>query len=557
MHPDAIALFRELADRSPSEREEYYVRKRVPAALRAEVESLLRFDRQTTGSVHEHVAAAAQDLLNDHVADASQRSLATAPDSSPALASEIGEGRFPAGTVLGGRYRIISLLGRGGMGEVYRASDLKLRQPVALKFLPESTTGEPRLLARLHGEVRLARQISHPNVCRAYDIGEVDGSAYISMEYIDGEDLASLLRRIGRLPQDKALEIARRLCAGLAAAHDKGVVHRDLKPANIMVDGRGQVFITDFGLASTARDLAHTQVRSGTPAYMAPEQLQGREVSARSDLYALGLVLYEMFTGRRPFDQTRMPADRPRSVSSVVKDVDPVVAAVIERCLELDPRDRPVSALAVAASLPGGNPLAEALAAGITPSPQIVAASREGAGISVRSATLQLVFVVIGLIAVVGLGSFISILHLTPFDTPPEVLSQKARETIAAFGYSATPRDRHWGFFFGGNYQRYAESVEPRSEYEAQLAHGQPPLIYFWYRQSPQYLLPLNANATVDRQFDPPLALPGEVFVATDQRGRISLPDVSATRSSADTSSPERRSASDSRSGSTWNPGWS
>src|SRR5580692_6061938 len=132
------------------------------------------------------------------------------------------EGRFVPGTLLGGRYRIIGLLGRGGMGEVYRATDLMLGQSVALKFLPPEASSNPRLLERFHGEVRVARQVSHPNVCRVYDIGELEGTPFISMEYVDGEDLGSLLRRIGRLPGDKAIEIARKLCAGLAAAHSKG-----------------------------------------------------------------------------------------------------------------------------------------------------------------------------------------------------------------------------------------------------------------------------------------------------------------------------------------------
>src|ERR1017187_10101801 len=140
------------------------------------------------------------------------------------------EGRFVPGTLLGGRYRIIGLLGRGGMGEVYRATDLTLGQSVALKFLPEEASRNQRLLERFHGEVRVARLVSHPNVCRVYDIGEVEGMPFISMEYVDGEDLASLLLRIGRLPADKALETARKLCAGLAAAHDRGIIHRDLKP---------------------------------------------------------------------------------------------------------------------------------------------------------------------------------------------------------------------------------------------------------------------------------------------------------------------------------------
>src|SRR5260370_28358697 len=156
------------------------------------------------------------------------------------------------------------------MGEVYRATDLRLGQPVALKSLPEETATDPKTLARFHTEVRIARQVAHPNVCRVYDIGEVEGLSYISMEYVDGEDLHSLLRRIGRLPSDKALEIARKLCAGLAAAHDKGVLHRDLKPANIMIDGRGHVLITDFGLAGIILQLAGLQTRKRNPRYLAP-----------------------------------------------------------------------------------------------------------------------------------------------------------------------------------------------------------------------------------------------------------------------------------------------
>jgi serine/threonine protein kinase len=219
--------------------------------------------------------------------------------ATPISSSSIDEGRFPPGTVLADRYRIVGLVGQGGMGEVYRANDLKLGQPVALKFLPAATATNQQLLARFHAEVRIARQVSHPNVCRVYDIAEVDGATFLSMEYVDGEDLRSLLRRIGRLPGDKAIEISRKLCAGLAAAHDKGVLHRDLKPANIMIDGRGQVLITDFGLAALAGQLDGTHLREGTPAYMAPEQLAGKEVSVRSDVYALGLVLREMFGSER------------------------------------------------------------------------------------------------------------------------------------------------------------------------------------------------------------------------------------------------------------------
>src|SRR5262249_3807759 len=249
-------------------------------------------------------------------------------DAARFSASAPYEAKFISGAILADRYRIVGLLGRGGMGEVYRADDLKLSQPVALKFLPESLASDGAALARFHREVRVARQVSHPNICRVFDIGEIEGEHFLSMEYIDGEDLASLLRRIGRLSADKGVDIARQLCAGLAAAHESGVLHRDLKPANVMIDGRGKARITDFGLAGLAGEIRGDEVRAGTPAYIAPEQLAGEDVSIKSDIYSLGLVLYETFTGKRAFEasamadlvrqQTETP---PPSPSSVVKDL--------------------------------------------------------------------------------------------------------------------------------------------------------------------------------------------------------------------------------------------
>src|SRR5262245_36499001 len=196
------------------------------------------------------------------------------------------EGRFLPGTVVANRYRIYGLLGRGGMGEVYRADDLKLGQVVALKFLPRDIETDGARRARFLNEVKIARQISHANVCRVYDVGDIDGRHFLSMEYVDGEDMAALLRRIGHLPKDKAVQISRQICAGLAAAHEQGVLHRDLKPANVMIDGRGRAKITDFGLAVLGVGDGHER-GAGTPAYMAPEQLAGGEATVQSDVYAL------------------------------------------------------------------------------------------------------------------------------------------------------------------------------------------------------------------------------------------------------------------------------
>jgi hypothetical protein len=276
--------------------------------------------------------------------------------------------RFAPGTLLVGRYRLVAALGRGGMGEVYRADDLTLDQPVALKFLPAHLADDPDRLARFRKEVAVARRVSHPNVCRVYDLAEVDRQPFLTMEYVDGEDLASLLRRIGRVPEDKATVIARELCHGLAAVHEQQLVYRDLKPANVMLDGRGKVRLTDFGLAAAAEDLSRAESRVGTPAYMAPEQLDGKDVTASSDLFALGMVLYELFTGRRAFAGTDRDTP-PSTPSSHVGGLDPAVERVILLCVERDPRDRPASALAVAAGLPGGDTLASP-SSGETPSPR-------------------------------------------------------------------------------------------------------------------------------------------------------------------------------------------
>ena len=236
------------------------------------------------------------------------------------------------------------------MGEVYRADDLKLGQTVALKLLPDHLARDPARLAQFHNEVRVARTISHRNVCRTYDIGDADGRPFLTMEYVDGEDLASLLRRIGRFPQDKAVEVARQICAGLAAAHDRGVLHRDLKPANVMIDGEGHVRITEFGLAALAGSV--DDIRAGTPAYMAPEQLAGKEVTQRSDLYALGLVLFELFTGKRVFEAKTLndlialhESGALATPSSHVRDLEPTIERAILRCLEREPAKRPPSRL--------------------------------------------------------------------------------------------------------------------------------------------------------------------------------------------------------------------
>ncbi|HEX8813822.1 MAG TPA: serine/threonine-protein kinase, partial [Terracidiphilus sp.] len=420
------------------------------------------------------------------------------PSSRPSSSAEylLNEGRFLPGRLVASRYRIIALLGKGGMGEVYRADDLTLGQAVAMKFLPDEAGQDEAMLERFRNEVRMARRVSHPNVCRVYDVGEVDGQTFFTMEYVDGEDLASLLRRIGRLPPDKALDIARHLCAGLAAAHAKGVLHRDLKPANIMLDGRGQVVITDFGLAGLSDAIRGPEVRSGTPAYMSPEQLAGKEVSTRSDIYALGLVLYEVFTGKRAFAESTAkvlhgPSDRtPSRPSSVVKDLDPIVEKVILRCLEAEPTSRPATALAVAAALPGGDPLAAALAAGETPSPQLVAASGETTGLRPRIAVTCLLAVLVGLAAGTYLTIRYSAIEKMRLEQTPEVLAHRAREILTQIGYPDRPADSAYGFDFDTNFRDAVEKDSKTPPNWDEILAGRPTMLQFWYRQSPDLLDP-------------------------------------------------------------------
>jgi serine/threonine protein kinase len=463
----------------------------------------------------------------------SSRSSSRPPSSAEFL---LNEGRFLPGRLIAGRYRIIALLGRGGMGEVYRADDLTLGQGVALKFLPDQSARDEPTLERFRNEVRIARRVSHPNVCRVYDVGEVDGQTFFTMEYVDGEDLASLLRRIGRLPQDKALEIARQLCAGLAAAHAKGVLHRDLKPANIMLDGRGQVVITDFGLAGVADDIRGAEVSSGTPAYMAPEQIAGKEVSMRSDIYALGLVLYEVFTGKRAFAEKppvgvrHVHADRtPSRPSSVVKDLDPIVEKVILRCLEAEPSARPANALAVAAALPGGDPLAAALAAGETPSPQLVAAAGETTGLGPGIAVATLAAVLMGL----AIGAYLTIhygaLEKMHLEQTPEVLAHKAHEIVARAGYTERPADSAFGFDYDTNLRDSVEKEQKEQHATAEwdeIITARPSLLDFWYRQSPDLMRPTDytdtlLNPGIIAEEDPATTLSGMINVKLDPKGRL------------------------------------
>ena len=439
----------------------------------------------------------------------------------------IDDARFVAGTILAERYRIVGLLGRGGMGEVYRADDLKLGQPVALKFLPDHLSSNGAAQARFHREVRVARQVSHKNVCRVYDIGEIDGRQFLSMEFIKGEELSSLVRRIGRLPTDKAIQIARQLCAGLAAAHDVGVLHRDLKPANVMIDDHGNARITDFGLAGLAEEFRDDELTAGTPAYMAPEQLDGKEQTVRTDIYSLGLVLYELFTGKKAFEaatlreliKLRRGNTSPTTPTAIVKDLDPVVEKVIDRCMQKDPDLRPGSALQVAAALPGGDPIAAALAAGETPSPEMVAAAA-GEGVLRPAIAIGLFASFLAALALgCWLAKYTQLYHFTPLDKPPEVLQDRARAIIAQAGYVEAAVDSAYGMRLNSDYLQYVVARDRSPTRWAKMKTDPAAGYRYWFRQSPRPLLPPDG---VFVAFDEPAQnVSGMTAVYLDMSGHL------------------------------------
>ena len=438
--------------------------------------------------------------------------------------------RFLPGMRFGDRYRIVEMLGRGAAGEVYRADDLKLGQPVALKFLPPQLAEDPDARARIRNEVRVARQVSHPNVCRVYDIAEADGYVFISMEYVDGEDLRSVLRRLGRPSREKVAEIARQLCAGLAAAHEIGVLHRDLKSANVMIDGRGRVRIADFGLASFQQELPDGAV-AGTPASMAPELFAGAPPSTRTDIYALGVVLFELATGRSPFSGASVSelrrlklASLPPSPREHVPDIDPLLERLILGCLEVDPSLRPASALAAAALLPGGDPVAQALAAGDTPSPEAVAAAGGQERVPRRVAYGCVLAAAAGLLAITALRGHVSLLGVVPVAKPPAVLADRARELVASLGHEK-PVDVAFGFWTYSTYLEHVARTDSSVDRWARLRARLPRPYAFWYRESPTRFVPSHASSMVTFD-DPPRAVAGMASVVTDDEGRLQILEI-------------------------------
>ena len=445
-------------------------------------------------------------------------------------------------------YKVLEKIGQGGMGEVYLAQDTTLDRKVALKFLPEELRQDSTARKRFLREAKSAAALDHPFICHIHEIGEANGKDFISMEYIRGTTLQEKLGE-GPLPLRNVLETAGEIAEALEAAHEQGIVHRDLKPSNIMLTPKGHVKVMDFGLAKRVvpvegqeEEITTVLTRAdsilGTVPYMSPEQIRGQTVDTRSDIFSFGVVLYEMLAGVHPFKKggqietaSAILSEEPSPLSDYVLELPEALQHTVQKLLVKRVEGRCQSATEVlidleqiAASIPftqGGDRRAAPVARGKTPAPALVANAGKFEGLSPAVAWTCLVWILMSLAGTFWMAGQSHLSQIVPLPKSPELLVADARAILQDLGYPTPQRDSTNGFSSDSSYIDYLMSRDRSNTWWELLARGEPSVIRFWYRESPQYLVPHRVTEFFPTEYDPPLSVPGMVSLQLDTRGRL------------------------------------
>lgn len=500
--------------------------------LFAEVSSLLGRGTPDTSQLMPEVEAPSG-LMPSQLSEALMSKLAAEldPDASESHERKPRRRRFAEGDMFAERYRMDRLVGVGGMGEVWQAYDRMLDETVALKFVRSRSTSQA-WVDRLLKETAIARRVSHPNVCRVHDAGSVDGEFFLSMEYVAGLDLSKALGRDGRLKPGPSRKLLVELVDALAAMHAGGLLHRDLKPANILLDESGTAHVSDFGLAMQSADVTASDAASGTRAYMAPEQQRGAVPSESSDVYALGLVLYEAVTNRRAFrtgEEILRAADAgelPPRPSVLVTKINALHEHIILRCLNPDPAVRP-SAVELQVALSRNDPLEAVLSLGDVPTAEVIAGSRSRAPLRPAKARLM----TLGILAAL-LFSFVVVRQQSVHSLPersPHNEAHRARELLSDLEGVPLAQAPFEAFSYALHLPRYT-----RSGYELlNRASDNAADRHFWYRSAASPLSPVTAVSQLFffgsvRPFDPPLGDPAASMVLFDRTGQLLFLDTRA-----------------------------